>query len=286
MDLINHVFHEYIQEGLDKDDILNLMEHYGLIAKFSPDSTKEPRYFVPAQLTSPPAELCEKKPTDCDPCVLYINFSDGFVPLGLFSHLLTKCIAWCSERGFQNEPNLFDCGARFFVGKQPIYSLVLICRKKSIKVVLTQIHSPSGSAHPSSKELEPWEVRAFLNDTLVALAQELRWLRSLKYDWCVACTLCQCTKHKSFCCANEDCLHLHPVYSVDESIPCEKSPKDKTVEVPGLDKWFQVSKGSKVWTTYLVLVILKCIFQVLFLRYSIYNIFRNLFDFPSVSETS
>lgn len=247
MNLINHVFDEHIKRGLNKDDIFNLMELYGLIAKFSPDGkTKEPRYFVPAQLTSPPAELCDKKPSDCDPCSLYVTFHDGFVPHGLFPQLLSRCIAWCSERGFRKEPNLFNCGARFFIGKQPSYSLVLICRKRSIKVVLTQVKPSSGSSHTASKELEPWEVRAFLNDTLVGLSQTLPWLRNLEYDWRVACIVCLCTKHESVCCADEECLHLHPAHLPDESIICDQSFNDETIKVPGLEKWFQVPKESEV----------------------------------------
>lgn len=51
MDLVDHVFSEFCQQGMAKEDILNLMEQFGLIAKFasSPDDVK---YFVPAQLSS------------------------------------------------------------------------------------------------------------------------------------------------------------------------------------------------------------------------------------------
>lgn len=249
MDLINHVFKAYIQEGLDKNDILDLMERYGLIAKFSPDSkTAEPRYFVPAQLTSTPADLCEKKPSDCDPCLLYVNFTEGFAPHGLFPQLLTRCIAWCSKHGFPKEPRLHDCGARFFIGKQPFYSLVLICRKRSIKIVLTQINPASGSSRSTTKDLEPWDVWAFLDDTLVSLSQELPWLCNLEFEWCVACTGCQCAKHKSVCCLHEECLHLHKVDFSQTTIMiiCEKSLQDETIKVSGLDKWLQASKESEV----------------------------------------
>ena len=249
MELIDHMFDEHIKRGLNKEDILSLMEHYGLIAKFSPDSkSKEPRYFVPAQLTSPPAKLCEKKPSDCDPCLLYVNFTEGFVPHGLFPQLLTRCIAWCSKDGFPKEPQLYDCGARFFIGEQTLYSLVLICRKRSIKVVLRKINSASGPSHSTSKDLEPWDVRAFLDYTLACLSQELPWLRNLEFEWCVACTDCQCAKHKSVCCPHEECLHLHKVDFSQTTIMiiCEKSLKDETMKISGLDKWLQASKESEV----------------------------------------
>lgn len=221
------------------------MEHYGLIAKFSP--TDKPRYFVPAQLTSTPAELCDKKPSDCDPCSLYVNFNEGFVPHGLFPQLLSRCIAWCSESGFPEEPELHDCGAKFLLGKQPIYSLVLICRKRSIKVILTEIKLPSGSSHTALKEPKPWEVHVFLRKTLASLS-ELPWLQSLQYEWCVACTICECTKHKSVSCYHDECLHLRKVdFSKTPIIVCKNNLKDDVaIRVAGFDQWLQDSKASQV----------------------------------------
>ena len=245
MELIDHAFNEHIKSGLDKEDILSLMEHYGLITKFSPN--EKPRYFVPAQLTSPPAELCEKKPSDCDPCLLYVNFTEGFVPHGLFTQLLSRCIVWCSESGFPEEPQLHDCGAKFRIGNPAIYSLVLICRKRSIKVLLTEIKLSSGSSYTASKELKPWEVRVFLQKTLARLS-ELPWLRSLQYEWCVACTVCECAKHKSVSCHHDECLHLRKVdFSKTPIIVCENNLKDDVaIRVAGFDRWLQDSKGSEV----------------------------------------
>ncbi|KAJ7358690.1 hypothetical protein OS493_022128 [Desmophyllum pertusum] len=36
MELVDHVFYKFIQQGLVKEDILDMMEQFGLIAKFSP----------------------------------------------------------------------------------------------------------------------------------------------------------------------------------------------------------------------------------------------------------
>ncbi|KAJ7358705.1 hypothetical protein OS493_022147 [Desmophyllum pertusum] len=53
MELVDHVFYKFIQQGLVKKDILDMMERFGLIAKFSPSPT-DVKYFVPAQLKSSP----------------------------------------------------------------------------------------------------------------------------------------------------------------------------------------------------------------------------------------
>ena len=51
--LVDHVFSKFIDQGLRKQDILDLMELHGLIAKFSiatDEKQDEQRYFVPTQL--------------------------------------------------------------------------------------------------------------------------------------------------------------------------------------------------------------------------------------------
>ena len=53
MELLHHVFSKFLLMGAAKDDILDLMEQFGLIAKFSPSKTDE-KYFVPCQLRMPP----------------------------------------------------------------------------------------------------------------------------------------------------------------------------------------------------------------------------------------
>ena len=62
MEHVDHVFSSFIEQGIIKEDILDMMEQFGLIAKFSASPTDE-KYFVPAQLKSPPFELCKMKPS-------------------------------------------------------------------------------------------------------------------------------------------------------------------------------------------------------------------------------
>ena len=74
MELVDHVFSKCCQQqGLIKEDILNMMEQFGLIVKFATSPTNE-MYFVPCQLKSPPDALCEMGPSPSDPCPLYLNF--------------------------------------------------------------------------------------------------------------------------------------------------------------------------------------------------------------------
>ena len=246
MDLIDHVFADFIKKGLPKQDILNMMELYGLVAKFSflpADGKQQQKYFVPTQLRSLPSGLYEIKPSNGDPCPLYLHFLDGFIPHGLFAQLLSRCIVWCSGCNPIGAPDLYQNGARFFIGKQPIFDLVLISRKRFIKVILRR--NPQASALPTTDlAAKAREVRGFIEETLKVMSRELSWLRNLRFELCVACTHClespdECSQHRSVCSADDDCLCLFPLRP-EEQLICPMNFGVEPVKICGLEKWFMV----------------------------------------------
>lgn len=252
MALVDYIFEDFTDKGLCKEDILGMMELYGLIVKFSClpfENEKGHRYFVPAQLRSSPAGLCELKPAESDPCPLYVHFLDGFVPHGLFPQILSRCIGWCSEHGLKQAPQLFNNGARFFIGKQVIFDLILFCRKAFVKVMLKRRSPALLEPHLTAATNEmAVEVRIFIETTLKSLSRDLSWLRNLHYEISVVCTSCfssseACSKRSSVRCFHDDCLHLLPLHPGEELI-CPKSFSDGTVKVPGLEKWFEVKKAK------------------------------------------
>ena len=260
MALVDHVFEDFIdnRKGFFKEDILDMMELYGLIAKFSclsSESKHEQRYFVPAQLRSSPAGLCAIEPSKSDPCSLYLHFLNGFVPHGLFSQFLSRCMSWCSKHGIKQAPQLYNNGARLFVGMQAIFNLVLICRKRFIKVILKRRKptSPEPSSNNASTNMAV-EVRIFIEKTLESLSRDLSWLRNLRYELSVACPHClgsseKCSKHGSVRCGQDDCLHLLRVCPGEELI-CPESFSDETIKVHGLEKWFQVENSQVLIQTF------------------------------------
>ncbi|XP_068754007.1 uncharacterized protein [Montipora capricornis] len=230
-DLVDHVFSDFIKKGLRKQDILEMMELYGLIAKFSSgmstsENEEEQTYFVPTQLTLSPSELCEIKPSERDPCPLFLDFLDGFVPHGLFPQFVSRCISWCSENGFKETPKLFNNGASFSLGKQIIFAL--ICRKRFIKVVLKRL--------PCSNKMAI-KVRTFIEGTLNGLSKDLSWLSNLRYQLSVACTHCLQSDQ-------DDTLHLLRVLPCGELASCRKNFSHATVTVPGLEKWFELQHSQ------------------------------------------
>ena len=246
MELVDHVFSKFIEQGLAKEDILDMMEHFGLIAKFS-SSPNDVKYFVPAQLKSPPEDLGKVEPSPTDPCPLYLHFTDGFVPHGLFSQLVSRSISWCSKTGSTQPPNLYRNGAWFIVGRQIIHDMILICKKRFIKISLKQRTQDEAVSVTTSSEVAR-DVKLFLEGSLQDLSQQFSYLRGLRYEFCVACPYClqktqECVNHSQTSCRHEDCLHLLKIKE-DERLICMTSMCDRILTVHGVEKWFSPMRSQ------------------------------------------
>ena len=246
MELVDDVFSQFCQEGLIKQDILNMMEQFGLIVKFATSPTDE-MYFVPCQLKTPPEPLCKIEPSPSDPCPLYFHFLRGFVPHGLFSQLVSRCTRWCSVSGFKQPPNLFDGASRFFIKKKFIHQLILLCKKRFIKVILKPSQPGDGASLAETKEVATL-VRTFLDETTQNLTRELPWLSNLKFDLCVACPDCSgkenvCSNHGQASCTHEDCLCLLEILQFGQLSHCPNNFCAEQPKVLGLEKWFSI-KGE------------------------------------------
>ena len=252
MDLVSHVFAEFLCDGQSQSDILGMMEMYGLIATFAtngaPDSSHQQpavKYFVPAQLGSYPQTDVDMSPTDI--CPLFINFPDGFLPHGLFPHLVCRFIRTCRELGCKDEPNLFQNLVRFIIGKSDLF---LICKQSFIKVVVREV-SQSEAAIDQTEIASV--VRERLELILRSLSCDFSCLRSMRYEFCVACPSCRtqnrvCTKHRVPSCNDDGCIHFLPI-TPERTLICTKTFGDQSrVEIPGVGKWrgdaYKVSVGS------------------------------------------
>ena len=255
MELVDHAFSKFIQQGIIKDDILDMMEQFGLIAKFSP-SPSDVKYFVPAQLKSSPEEFCQIEPSHTDPCPLYLHFVHGFVPHGLFSQLVSQSIRWCCKKTWPMEhPKLYQNGACFFIGKQ-VHNFILICKKSFIKIILRQRMQSHQLSAEKSEDL-PVLVRDFVERTLQTLSQELSYLSGVQYELCVACPYChqgtdragqECSNHGRVSCDDEECFHLLKMKEGKPLICARKVWVEKQT-VHGLEKWF-LKRTSQVQDLY------------------------------------
>jgi len=257
MELVDHVFSKLFLQGVVKDDILHMMERFGLVAKFS-TSSSDVKYFVPAQLKASPDDLSAVQPSPSDPCPLYVHFVVGFVPHGLFTQLVSRSIRWCSMKGSMQYPKLYQNGARFVIGKQIIHHLILICKKRFIKVVLKQITHSQQVSEDDSTEVAA-QVREFVEGCLHGLSQDLPYLRGLQYQLCVACPYCQqgnheCTNHRQIACSHEDCLHLLEIKQ-GEPLICIENVCDKVLTVHGQEKWLS-HRASQV--PHIIIIYMLC----------------------------
>jgi len=254
-ELVDEVFAESCQQGEIKEDILNMMEQFGLIVKF--ESSLGYHYFVPSLLRSQPEQLWRMEPSPPDPCPLYIHFRGGFVPHGLYSQLVSRCSSWCTRSGFKRLPDLFNGTSAFFIEKEIIHQLILICRKRSIKVILTKMNSDIDASLAERKEVTCL-VRIFLEETLEDLSYEFPWLHNLKFEMYALCPFCQkeqdvCRNHRQISCTHEDCLCLLIVRPGGRTGCCPKSGEITTL--PGLEKWFPVEgEDIRVWNMFLKLI--------------------------------
>ena len=246
-ELVDHVFSEFCQQGVIKEDILEMMMKFGLIVQFALSPT-EKKYFVPCQLRSLPDILSIKEPSPGDPCPLYLDFQGmGYVPHGLYLQLVSRCIKWCSTSGFKEPPELYDGTSLFFIGKKLTHRMMLECKKRFIKIVLRQMKRNDGSSYePVSAKEVPILVRKFLNEMMQNLLETLPWLKNVVYELCVKCPYClkvekPCDNHRKFPCYDERCLCLKTVAPDGSCRYCSKSHFDEILPLPELKRWFSSS---------------------------------------------
>ena len=247
MELVEHVFSEFCQQGVVKEDILEMMMKFGLIVQFALSPT-EKKYFVPCQLTSPPDILFKVVPSPVDPYPLYLDFQQmGYVPHGLYLQLVSRCIEWCSTSGFKKPPNLYDGASLFFIGKELTHHMILVCKKRFIKIVLKQTkRNDEFSCEPVSAKETPILVRTSLNEMMQNLRETLPRFKNVAYELCVKCPYClnlekPCYKHGQFRCHDERCLCLLTVAPDGSCYFCTESHLDELLRLPQLKTWFPSS---------------------------------------------
>ena len=241
MELVDHVFSPLIKQGVSKEDILDMMEEFGLIAKYSP-FPDDVHYFVPCQLRSSPEELCKMEPSPTDPCPLYLHFQEGFVPHGFFTRLVAKSVAWYGANGASQPPRLYQNGAWFVLEGRVINDMIMICKKKFIKILLRQ-RNKTGAVSVSDSTLAEVarSVRLSMESILEKMSQEFPYLSRMQHEFCVECPYCQqgsrkCTNHNQVSCTEEDCLHLLELRKGQDLI-CMKSMSNEVLTVYGQERW-------------------------------------------------
>ena len=249
MELVDHVFSKCCQQqGMIKKDILNMMEQFGLIVKItftSPTNEIKSYFVVPCPLKTPPKinpEMALISPSD--PCPLYLHFLGGFVPHGFFWQLVSRCSRWCAESKFKHAqpPKVFLAASEFFIKKECTHQLILLCKKRFIKVILTHSQQVHRVSLAEAREVAIL-VRTFLEETVQDLRHEHSWLSNFNCDFCVICPDClqkkeACCLHDVVSCNHEDCLCFLKILEEGKLKHCAKTLGVKERTVGGREKWF------------------------------------------------
>lgn len=228
MHLIDYILEKELNCIQVKEDLLKMMEHFGLIAHFNRDGN-ETCYFVPSHLRSSPSEVHEQ--TAACSCPLYIHFHGGFVPHGIHTRLVCALISWDRVR---DEPTLYRDASEHFLDMSSQTVLTVLCYRSSIKLLLQSKSTDRSYIHDVANE-----IRAFVETTLTELKQCI-WYKSLRYEICVNCSSCakkSCTRHSRPFCSEEKCWHLLPS-TKDQPFLCRRScGSDRWPEISGWDIW-------------------------------------------------
>ena len=245
MELVDHVFSNCCQQqGLIKEDILNMMEQFGLIVKIITSTSPTEYFVVPCELKTPSKTKIEMAPSPSDPCPLYLHFLGGYVPYGFFWQLVSRCSKWSSESEFKHAqpPKVFLAASEFIIKKEFSHQLIFLCKKRFIKVILKHSRPVHGASFAEAREVA-FLVRKFLEETVQNLRHEVPWLSYFDCDFCVVCPDClqkeeACCIHDVASCDHEDCLCLLKILEEGELKHCQEIVGVKQRTVEGLEKWF------------------------------------------------
>ena len=241
--LLKHVWGPLIREHAVFRSLIEIMENFSLLCSW-PASDDFERYLVPSMLIShPPQEITQLIASAQIPS-LFIKFNPGQVPVRLFPRLVTQFLL-LGKDGFWSSlnPQLYQNFARLYIAKDDKCSVVLSCHSSLIEVV---VHGGNDSFEVSCAQ----SVFGQLLLILERMRKEFFWLKGMRYQAGVLCTVCChgkkvkfCSKHRTNDCEREDCLHFIPeseMRSASESITCTRSAAalSNKVNMEDFSAWF------------------------------------------------
>jgi len=269
--LLQHVWGPLFDDRETYKSLIALMEKFCLLCPWPKSVGGETRteYLVPSMLLFPPKEETAKLFASAGIQPLFLNFTSGQVPPGLFPRLVLLLFQWCSkEFPCQTNPLLHRNFARFFTHPAEGCSIVLLCHSSYIEIV---VHKDStagaivteASANVLSVGLLPFEfsfdnlqvtvariLYRQLGLILVCMRREFSWLKNMTYEMSVCCPVCcqkgsvtYCQNHHVYSCKQEECLHFwseRQLRDCEDFAICTKSAfaGDCRVPVKLFKHWF------------------------------------------------
>ena len=178
--LVNELFKKHAGRQQTLEDIISMMQMYGLLAEVSVSigGNKVTKILVSSLLKiDPPPEVRDVVQTRpvYSPCPLYIDFPDGYVVPAFFPQFLVYLIHWSFILHCSRPPKLYQNYAVFTIGRLSEYDLHISRGKTNIKAVLVP------NPNIESKPLQPCEVHRFLAEIPRMMSRDLPWFRNMKH---------------------------------------------------------------------------------------------------------
>ncbi|XP_078376831.1 uncharacterized protein LOC144660144 isoform X2 [Oculina patagonica] len=218
--LLEHVWSSLFDKRETRKSLTAIMERFSLLCSWPSNSESNKQYLVPSMLLSPPTDAILKLIAAVEIPSLYVKFTSGRVPPGLFCRLVLQFFQWCNEEcKSEMMPQLFQNFAMFHIRPEQGTSVVFLCHSSSIEV----------SIHSGNKDLEVTadvnngrfdvttsrNIYAKLRMMLECMRKEFSWLENMSYEMCVTCLVCSpsgkvnyCDTHDTPGCSQDECLHF------------------------------------------------------------------------------
>ncbi|KAL9966339.1 hypothetical protein ACROYT_G024393 [Oculina patagonica] len=218
--LLKHVWSPLFDNRDRRESLTAIMERFSLLCSWPSNSESSKQYLVPSMLLSPPTDDVLKLLAAVEIPSLYLKFTSGRVPPGLFPRLILQFFQWCNEE-WKSEmvPQLFQNFAIFHVLPEQGTAVIFLCHSSSIEV---SFHSGSNdlklTADSNNGSFDVTTTRAIyskLRLMLECMRAEFSWLENMSYEMCVCCLVCSpsgkvndCDIHDARGCSQDECLHF------------------------------------------------------------------------------
>ena len=228
-------------DSISVEKMVHLLEHHKILAKLPEEDT----YFMPCILKSATEEELQRNSCSGDIAPLMIRYECGYMPLGIFSTLITALLSQEDDKWQLVERDLRRNKITFQVGKD-CDSVTLISHPTFMEVILSRA---PGARLPNTTACS--DIRATIADTMKEVHSCMKYCSSASFQYGF-----ECPKHPGK-------EHLSVVKG--SRLLCLKDLKNKEVLVFEEEKfttWFYEGASSgKCWSCHTSLFISN-IFQV------------------------
>ena len=271
--LLKHMWKPLLGDKDTYESLVDVMEKFSLLCCWPSGTSESKSYLVPSMLRShPPDDIVKLLASAKIKYRLYLKFESGHVPPGLFPRLVLKFFQ-CGELWKQAKSKLFHNFARFFTSEDENCSVILLCHSSSVEIVVHKANptlplageqssvmalSTGFSCHTVAAEVTcAGAVRRRLGLMMECMRNEFIWLRDIKYEMCVLCSVCcnggavnYCPTHRKGACKEQQCLHflsIAKLFSDNGSTFCDRSASalDTQVSVMQFSHWYDL-RGHQV----------------------------------------